>query len=123
MCAVGAYANGVWQTPAVRRTRGEAEKLSPTGVPKSNEAFIPCASVARGDGWARQGDARRGAPSSGLFDLHSQHEYMWLGCRGLCWRTEEVGPRGHSTPKGTLSDKAFCYGRSVLTAVGSETGR
>ena len=95
--------------------RGTCVKQVPslTGVPKSNEVFIPCASVARGDGWARQGDARRGAPSSGLFDLYSQHDFMRLGYRGLCWRTEEVGPRGHSTLQRKLSDKAFCYGRSV----------
>ena len=61
-------------------------------------------------------DARGAHTSSGLFDLHSQHDYMRLGCRGLSAR-QEVGPRGHSTPQGTLSDKAFCYGRSASCGV------
>lgn len=115
-CAVGARTNQGLATLLVWRTRGEAEKPSLTGVPKSNEAFTTMF-MAGGDGWARRGVARRGTPSSGLFDLYSQHDSMWLGSRGLCWRTEEVGPQGHSTLQRKLSDKAFCYGRSVLERV------
>ena len=50
---------------------------------------------------------RRGATKFRSVDLHSQHDSMWLGCRSLCRRTEEVGPRGHSTLKRILGDGKF----------------
>lgn len=54
------------------RTRGGARGLSLTGVPRVGKTV------------GHDGVARGGAqPSSDLFDLHSQHDSMWLGCRGL----------------------------------------
>ena len=36
-------------------------------------------------------------------DLHSQHDYMWLGCRSLL-SEQEVGPRTASRPLDTKED-------------------
>ena len=77
----GAHQRGLCTSLKVRRTRGEARGLSLTGVPKTRGVSIR--KYCRGDGWARQGSATEGRTKFRSVDLHSQHDYMRLGCRSL----------------------------------------